>query len=242
MTFNVTGKRTLITGGTAGIGLAVAKRFALQGVSVVISGRREEGAVIAKEVGVKFIQADLGNDEELKQLFEQAETHLGGLDVVVNNAGTSGGEWIADQSIEEFDRLIGLNVRAAFLVLQAAARRVQAGGSIINTASIVATEGGAGGSVYCASKAAIVSFTKSAALELAPKGIRVNAVSPGLIHSEIWKGHAPESWAKSRVPLGRMGEGDEAAAVYQFLASDAASYVTGANYLVDGGYSAGNPI
>ena len=124
-------------------------------------------------------------------------------------------------------------------MLQLAAQRVTAGGSIINTASIVAMSGGAGASAYCASKAALVNLTKTAALELASKNIRVNAVSPGLIESEIWDGNIPYEMAKKIVPMQRVGGGDEAAAVFHFLASDDSSYVTGANYLVDGGYCAG---
>jgi len=239
MAFDLTGKRALITGGTAGIGLAVATRFAAHGAEVVISGRRDEGDAIAGEIGAQFIKADVSDADEIAKLFSHAESRLGGLDIAVNNAGVSGGAMIADETVEQFDRLMDINVRSAFFVLQAAARRVAPGGSIINTASVAALEGRAGASVYWASKAPIVSFTKSASIELAPRNIRVNAVSPGVILSEMWTGDAPNEWAKRRVPLQRPGGADEAAAVYQFLASDEASYVTGANYLVDGGYCAG---
>ena len=240
MAFDLTGKNVLITGGTAGIGLAVAKRFAKHGAHIVICGRRDEGKTIAENIGVQFIKADLSRDDEINQLFADTLKRLDSLDIVVNNAGCSiHGDVIEKQAVSAFDQVFNLNVRAAYQVLQQAARHVTPGGSIINTASVAATTAGGGGSAYYASKACIVSLTKTAALELASKPIRVNAVSPGLIESEIWNDSLPTDWAKRSVPLQRIGKADEAAAVYHFLAADDSRYVTGANYLVDGGFSAG---
>jgi len=241
MAFELNGKNALITGGTAGIGLAVAKRFVKQGANVMISGRRESGGAIAKEIGAQFVKSDLTVDADIKKLFDQARQLLGDLHIVVNNAGrATPGALITEQDMSEFDQVFNLNVRSAYQVLQLAAQRVVQGGSIINTASISAMGGSGAASVYCATKAALVSMTKSVALELASKNIRVNAVSPGLTESEIWGDNLPHNMVKKTVPMQRIGTGDEAAAVFHFLASDDSSYVTGANYLVDGGYCAGS--
>lgn len=238
--FSLEGKKALVTGATAGIGLAVAKRFAEQGAEVVICGRRKEGAAIAKTIGAHFIQADLTRSSEIEKVFTRSKTCIGELDIVVNNAGLAiAGKPIAEQAIDKLDQVFELNVRAAYQVMQQAAQCLGSGGVIINTGSIAAAHGAAGGSAYYASKAALVSLTKTAALELAEQNIRVNSVSPGLIESEIWGGQTPDRLSEKIVPMKRVGSADEAAAVYQFLASDDASYITGANYLVDGGYSAG---
>ena len=240
MSFDLSHKNVLITGGTAGIGLAVAQRFAKHGAHVVISGRRLSGEAIAQSIGAHFIQTDISNAEETASLFEKAQTLLGEFNVVVNNAGVGGNSsLIAEQTLVQFAQVFDINVRAAYQVLHLAAGSVSPGGSIINTTSIAATRGGAKGSAYYASKAALLSLTKTAALELADQQIRVNAVSPGLIDSEIWQGVKPDGWVEKTVPMQRMGSADEAAAVFHFLAADESRYVTGAEYSVDGGYSAG---
>jgi NAD(P)-dependent dehydrogenase (short-subunit alcohol dehydrogenase family) len=241
MPFSIAGKATLITGGTAGIGLATARHFTDQGANVVISGRRDSGADIARDIGCHFIQTDMGTPKDIENLFSGATGHLGKLDVVINNAGV-GGEVcsISDTDMDIHDELITVNFRAAYHVLKLAPGHMNDGGSIINTASISGMEGEIGSSTYSASKAALINLTKTAALEMAPRNIRVNAISPGPVKSEIWEGEDPVEWSELVIPLGRIGEPGEIATVFHFMASDAASYITGANLPVDGGYMSGS--
>jgi NAD(P)-dependent dehydrogenase (short-subunit alcohol dehydrogenase family) len=243
MAFSLQGKKTLITGGTAGIGLAVAKRFVEHGADVVISGRRENGEDIAAEIGVRFVRADMMVEADVASLVEQAAEMLGGFDVVVNNAGIADMTGpIAGTGLEMFDAQFAINVRAATQILSLVPGHMGSGGSIINTASISGTQGEPLLSAYGATKAALISLTKSAALELAGQNIRVNSVNPGPIYSEIWSDGAPDEYCKYTVPLGRVGEADEAAAPFQFLASNEASYVTGTQIAVDGGLCAGKSV
>ncbi len=241
MPFSIAGKATLITGGTAGIGLATARHFTDQGANVVISGRRDSGAVIASDIGCHFIQTDMNTPKDIENLFSSATNHLGKLDVVINNAGV-GGEVcsISDADMDIHDEVMTVNLRAAFYVIKLAPGHMNDGGTIINTASISGMEGEIGSSTYSASKAALINLTKTAALEMAPRNIRVNAISPGPVKSEIWEGEDPLEWSKLVIPLGRIGEPGEIATVFHFMASDAASYITGANLPVDGGYMSGS--
>ena len=240
MPFSVAGKTTLITGATAGIGLATARHFSAQGANVVISGRREEGKNIAEELNCHFIQADMGSPTDVENLLTNSFKYFGKLDVVINNAGIGGEvQTVTETDMAVYDQIMNVNLRAAFQVLKLAPNHMNDGGSIINTASISGMEGEIGSSTYSASKAAFINLTKTAALELAPRNIRVNAISPGPIKSEIWGGEDPIEWSKLVIPLGRIGEPEEVATVFQFLASDAARYITGANLPVDGGYMSG---
>ena len=230
----------MITGGTAGIGLATARHFVNHGANVIISGRRDRGKDIAREMGCHFIQADMASPKDIENLFFGAVEHMGKLDVVINNAGI-GGETcsLSDADMEIHDEVITINIRAAYQVLKLAVSHMNDGGSIINTASISGMEGETGLSTYCASKAALINLTKTAALELASRKIRVNAISPGPVKSEIWEGEDPIEWSELVIPLGRIGEPEEVATAFHFLASDAARYITGANLPVDGGYMSG---
>lgn len=240
MAFELNGKSVLIVGGTAGIGLAIARRFALHRARVVISGRRADGDEIAAEVGAQFIRADANLEQDLKGLFGETSKLLGPLNIVINNAGIaySTGD-IAETDLEDFDRIADTNLRAAFLVLKLAPAHMADGGAIINTASISGMRGGSKLSVYAATKAALINLTQSSALELAPRGIRVNAVSPGPIRTNIWGDVDPENFARHALPLARMGEPDDCAGAYHFLAADDSAFITGINLVVDGGYTSG---
>ena len=241
MTFSIAGKATLITGGTAGIGLATARHFAANGANVVICGRRDSGADIAAEIGCHFIRADMSNPEDIENLFTRAVEHLGKLDVVINNAGGGKSGLISEIDMDDYDYTVTLNMRSAYHVLKLAGQKMSDGGAIINTASVHGMQGVFGESSYAATKAALISLTKTASLEFASRGIRVNAISPGPIKSEIWGGNDPVERSKIVTSLGRIGEASEVAAAFHFLASDAASYITGVNLPVDGGYMSGKP-
>ena len=241
MTFSIAGKATLITGGTAGIGLATARHFAANGANVVICGRRDNGDDIAAEIGCHFIRADMSKPEDIENLFARTVEHLGELDVVINNAGGGKSGLISEIDLDDYDFTVNLNMRSAYHVLKLASHHMKNGGAIINTASVYGMQGVIYESSYAATKAALISLTKSAALEFASRGIRVNAVSPGPIKSEIWAGNDPVERSKIVTSLGRIGEASEVATAFHFLASDAASYITGINLPVDGGFMAGKP-
>jgi NAD(P)-dependent dehydrogenase (short-subunit alcohol dehydrogenase family) len=243
MAFSLEGKRILVTGGTAGIGHAIAKRFVDNGADIVISGRRDSGQAIADEIGARFVQADMTVDEDIIGLVDKSVELLGGLDVVVNNAGiaeSNGG--VEKSGPKEYDSQMDVNLRAVYRILQLVPQHMPSGGSIINTASISGTWGEPNLAIYGATKAAVISLTKSAALDLVRQNIRVNAVNPGYIYSEIWSHGAPDELSETLVPMGRVGEADEAAAAYHFLAADDSSYMTGSCITVDGGLTVGPSI
>jgi NAD(P)-dependent dehydrogenase (short-subunit alcohol dehydrogenase family) len=242
MPFSIAGKATLITGGTAGIGCATAKHFAANGANVIICGRRDNGGDIAAEIGCHFIRADMSNPDDIESLFTKAVEHLGKLDVVINNAGGGKDGLISETDMDDHDFTVTLNMRAAYHVLKLASHYINDGGSIINTASVYGMQGVVGESSYAATKAALISLTKSASLEFSSRGIRVNAISPGPIKSEIWEGEDPIELSKIVTSLGRIGEASEVATAFHFLASDAASYITGVNLPVDGGFMSGMTV
>ena len=239
--FDLSGKRTLITGGTSGIGRGVAQRFVEAGAQVVISGTRDDGGDVAADVGAAFTRCDVTEPGATEALVLDAAERLGGLDVVVANAGiaASPGE-VTDTDMSDYDSIMAVNARAAFELLKHAPAAMADGGSIITTASVSGMEGGAGSSAYAASKAALLNLTQSSALELAARGIRVNAVSPGPIATGMWGDMDPNQFGRWGLPLGRVGLVEECVGAYHFLAADESRFVTGINLVVDGGYSAGS--
>ena len=242
----------LITGALTGIGRAAALAFAKNGARLVVSGRREtEGKALEVELqklGAEavFVQADVRHDEEVRRLIDQAVARFGRLDVAVNNAGTEGKPGpIVNQTAESYAATFDTNVLGILLSLKHELRvmSAQKGGSIINISSTYGHKGGAYASVYSASKHAVEGFTKSAALEAASSSVRVNAVAPGPTDTGMLDRFTgtPENKAAlvSGVPLGRVGKPADIADTILFLASDAASFVTGQIVSVDGGKSAG---
>jgi NAD(P)-dependent dehydrogenase (short-subunit alcohol dehydrogenase family) len=244
------GKVAIVTGGARGIGLAIAKRYVAEGAAVVIADIEEEaGRAAARALGeahCRFIATDVGKASEATNVVTETCAAFGHLDILVNNAGIIHAADFLDLAEADFDRVLRVNLKGAFLVGQAAARRmvaqVEAGarpGAIINMSSINASLAIPNQTPYCVSKGGLSQLTKVMALSLAPYGIRVNAIGPGSIMTAMMATVATDRAAKrrvlSRTPLGRIGEPDEVAAAAAFLASNDASYITGEIIYVDGG-------
>ena len=246
------GKVALVTGGTSGIGKATAIEFARAGAKVVLTGRREKegGQVVAeiKKLGgdAAFVRADVAKDADVKAMVDFTVDRFGRLDVAFNNAGV---EWKGplDQATEaEYRRVFDINVWG---VLNSMRHEIPAmlkngGGAIVNNSSVAGHVGLGEVSIYIASKHAVEGLTKSVALEVAKQNIRVNAVAPGVIATDMLDRFAGKEgemrdFLKSIVPVGRIGAGEEIAAAVLYLCSDGAKFTTGTSLVVDGGYIAG---
>ncbi len=241
----------LITGALTGIGRATALAFARAGAHVVVSGRRDEaGQALAAELNAlsgsaEYIRADVRHDDDVRSLIDQTVTRFGRLDVAVNNAGTEGKPGpVTEQTAESYAATFDTNVLGTVLSLKHQMRVMQAQGhgSIINLSSTMGHKGAPGASIYTASKHAVEGLTKAAALEGAAFGVRVNAVAPGPVETEMlnrFTGNADrKAGLIAGVPLKRSGTPEEIARAIVFLASDHASFVTGQIISVDGGKSA----
>jgi NAD(P)-dependent dehydrogenase (short-subunit alcohol dehydrogenase family) len=245
-------KVALVTGGTSGIGRAAAIAFAQAGAKVVVAGRRQtEGEETVKAIHALggeafFVVTDVSQDADVKALVEKTVAQYGGVDIAFNNAGIEHEPIpIPDQTEATYDKIMDINVKGVWLSMkyEIPVMLQRGGGAIINTSSIAGLLGAAGVSIYVASKHAVEGFTKSIALEYAKSGIRVNAVSPGPIQTAMFERFAGTNPAageffKSAVPMGRVGTAEEVVNAVLWLASDAASYVTGQSLSVDGGYIA----
>ncbi len=239
------GKKAIVTGGTRGIGYAIVSRFIEEGASVTLFGSRQETADAALEkVRAAYPDAevwgrtcDLSSLDAVAEAFAAAKRDMGGLDVVCNNAGISQSTPLANYTAEEWQKVVDLNITAVFNGCKVAADLMtETGGSIINTSSMVATYGQAAGVGYPASKFAVNGIVRSLSRELGPKGIRVNAVAPGVTATDMVSSLPKEVIDPliATIPLGRVGEPEDVANAFVFLASDLASYVTGAVIPVDG--------
>ncbi len=241
----------IVTGGAKGIGFAIAERFLAEGARVVIADiDQDAGSAAIERLGAagacRFVRCDVGDADDVANLVAAAITFGGEIDILVNNAGiVSAGDFL-DVSEADFDRVIRVNLKGAFLTGQAVARhmaaRVDAGGSagaIVNMTSVNAVFGLPNQVPYTASKGGLMQLTRAMAVSLAPRGIRVNAIGPGSIATDILASVNSDPAAKhrllSRTPLGRIGDPSEIAAIAVFLASDDASYVTGETIYADGG-------
>jgi len=249
MTFQ--NKVALVTGGTSGIGQVTALAFAKAGAKVVVSGRREaEGKKVADEIAAAggealFVKADVSRETDIEALVAKTVSHFGRLDIAFNNAGV---EWMGpllEVSEADYRRIFDINVWGVLASMkhEVPAMLKTGGGVIVNTSSIAGHVGMGGVSVYIGSKHAVEGLTKSAALEFAKQGIRINAVAPAAIETEMLDRFAgaegdQRNYFASLHPIGRLGKSREIADVVLFLCSDAASFITGESIKVDGGFTA----
>jgi 3-oxoacyl-[acyl-carrier protein] reductase len=237
------GQVALVTGGSRGIGRAIAERLARDGARVVVTGRGEEAAVSAAESlpgdGHLGAACDVGDRDAVDALVKRIESELGGLDIVVNNAGITADNILLRLGDEEWDRVLDTNLKGAFQVIRAATRGMmkRRSGRIINITSVVGLTGNRGQVNYAASKAGLVGLTKSVAKELASRNVLCNAVAPGFIDTDMTAeltDQAKEALLE-QIALGRLGASEEVAGAVAFLAGPDAGYITGQVLVVDGG-------
>ncbi|MGG1661468.1 3-oxoacyl-[acyl-carrier-protein] reductase [Brevibacillus sp. NRS-1366] len=240
------GKTALVTGASRGIGRAIALKLAEAGANVVVNYAGSEAAAsetvaLIKEMGrdAITIRANVSSTDDVNDMFKAALDHFGAIDILVNNAGITRDNLLMRMKEEEWDDVIATNLKGVFNCLKAATRPMmkQRSGKIINITSVVGVLGNAGQANYVAAKAGVIGLTKTAARELASRGITVNAVAPGFIDTEM-TAVLPEdvkAGLVSQIPLARLGQTDDIASVVLFLASDAANYMTGQTLHVDGG-------
>ncbi|AEH09351.1 MULTISPECIES: SDR family NAD(P)-dependent oxidoreductase [Protofrankia] len=238
------GKVAVVTGAGSGIGTGIAEEFVKEGARVVavdISGQQEE---IAKRLGSDCyaVHADVSRGADVRSMLDAAVSHFGKLDVLCNNAGIDGAvAHTGEYPEEEFDRVFGVNGRGVFLGMRYAIPKLleNGGGTIVNTASMAAMVAFPGMPAYCAAKGAVAMLTKTAAAEYASRNIRVNAICPGPIRTQITDSLPPEliEGVVRATPLGRYGTPTEVGRLAVFLASDESSFITGDTILIDGGYT-----
>lgn len=252
MSLSMNNKVALITGGTSGIGRETAIQFAKRGAKVVVTGRREEDGLktiqLVNEAGGEglFIKADVAVEANCKKMVDETIAKFGRLDFAFNNAGVEGEmSPVIEETEENFHKVININVLGVLMSMkyEVAAMLKTGGGAIVNTASVASLVGMPGLAVYGASKHAVVGMTKAAAMETAKQGIRINAVSPGGVKTEMYDRFTARGGAEAQEmfnkmhPIGRAGNSDEIALAVLFLCSKDASFITGTNLVVDGGFT-----
>jgi 3alpha(or 20beta)-hydroxysteroid dehydrogenase len=241
--FSLKDKVAVVTGAGSGLGYATAKRFVEAGAKVVMADINEKTAELAADLGALFIQTDVSKEEQVEVLMKGAADAFGRLDTVVNNAGIiSPEELLGDTKPGTFQRLMDVNLMGVVYGIKYAQKYMKDGGAILNTASNSANGDYAGYGAYIASKAAVVGVTKAAAIELAPRGIRVNCICPNTIDTPMAYADGCETELlvmKIQTPLARMCQPEEAAALFHFLAADDCRYITGEDIYIDGGLKAG---
>lgn len=246
MSTELSGKATLITGGSRGIGAALVRRFAQDGASVAFTYASSESKAraladaVEADGGVALaIKADSGDPEAIKAAVAQTAARFGRIDILVNNAGilTRGG--LDEYDISDFDRMVAVNVRAVFVAVQAVVPHMTAGGRIITTGSVTADRAGfPGASVYAMTKGALAALTRGLARDLGPRGITVNVVQPGPTETDMNGGEETRTMVRPLMALSRMGKDTEIASFVAYLAGAEAGFITGSALTIDGGYLA----
>jgi NAD(P)-dependent dehydrogenase (short-subunit alcohol dehydrogenase family) len=237
-------KIAVITGGNSGMGYGTAKLLKELGATVIITGRRKEAIEqAANELGVHAILSDQGKLEDIDSLVNEVTQKFGKVDILFINAGISGTSSIEMETPENFDKMINVNLRGVFFTLNKFIPYLNDGASVVILSSVLASTVSSGLAVYSASKAAVNSIMKTAALELAPRKIRVNAISPGAIDTELFSKMGMDDktlagmtdYLISLTPIGRIGKPEEIGQLVAFLSSDEASFITGSDHTIDGG-------
>ncbi len=242
----LSGKVALVTGAANGQGAAIARRFVEEGAKVVIADiATEPGELLAKELGddASFCSLDVGDEAQWLAAVAEARQRFGPVNVLVNNAGILHFSELSQTSLEDYERVVRINQVGTFLGMKSVVASMEeaGGGSIINTSSIEGLGGMPFLVAYSSSKFAIRGMTKVAAMELGPKGIRVNSVHPGMIDTDMTRAHGGDEameWGGTRVALKRVGTPADVVGIYTFLAGDESAYCTGAEFTVDGGATA----
>jgi 3alpha(or 20beta)-hydroxysteroid dehydrogenase len=243
--FSLNGQVAVITGGTSGIGLEAAKRFLAAGAKVVVAGRKD-GTEMANQIGAKFVQCDVSKEDSVESLMEAAKSEYGDLDIVVNNAGANFGySVLMEAEITDFDKNFAINTKGVVYGIKHGVPRMNDGGRIVNVSSMAGLQGAAYLSPYVASKWAVIGITRTAAMELGDRGIRVNAICPTSVNTPM--ANTPDGQPQLRmerkaVPLGRIAEPEEIAATIHFLSATDCNFINGQAIAVDGGFSAGMSI
>ena len=242
MKIDLSGRTALVTGSTRGIGRAIAESFAAAGARVAVVGRdevRSQDAASAISAQARGFACDVGDPASVTALVERVEREFGAIDILVNNAGLTRDNILFRIKDEDWDAVIDTNLRGAFIAIRAASRGMmkRRWGRIINIASVVGLVGNKGQANYAASKAGLIGMTKSVAKELASRNVLANVVAPGYIETDMTAAINEEAKAAlfAQIPLGRLGSPQDIANLVTFLASDAAAYITGQTFVVDGG-------
>lgn len=236
--------RVVVTGGSQGIGYAIADRFVEEGADVVIANRsRDEGEAAADELGCRYVQCDVADWDQVQALVDEAVDAFGGLDSIVNNAGIARTDDLETMSLEDWQAVIGVNLGGVMHGCKSAMPHLlESGGSIVNVASIYGLVGGPGATAYSASKGGVVNLTNQIAVDYARRGVRCNAVCPGFVETPMTEDYLGSDefydFVIDETPMDRVAQPEEIAGLAAFLASDDASYITGATVPVDGGWTA----